>query len=146
KLNNCIVYYNTAVLGGDNYAGGTLNYCCTTPLPSGNGNFTAEPQLAGNWHLSPGSPCRSTGSAAYSTGLDLDGEPWAHPPSVGCDEYWTGSATGTVSVAIQAAYTNVAVGFAVNFQGLIGGWVSDSRWDFGDGVVMSNRPYAAHAW
>jgi hypothetical protein len=29
-LNNCIVYYNTAP-SGDDYLGGTLNYCCSTP-------------------------------------------------------------------------------------------------------------------
>ena len=146
-LNNCLIYYNTVRLSGDNYYYGTLNYCCTMPLPdSGNGNFTAEPQLASATCLSGTSPCRGAGSATYATGRDLDGEPWANPPAVGCDEYWSGAVTGTVTVAIQAAYTNVAVGFAVDFQGLIGGRVSASRWDFGDGVVVSNRPYASHAW
>ena len=70
----------------------------------------------------------------------MDGEPWANPPSIGCDEYWSGSVTGALSVAIVASYTNVAVGFAVDFQAVIGGRVSASRWDFGDGVVVSNRP------
>ena len=74
--------------------------------------------------------------------MDMDGEPWANPPSIGCDEYWSGSVTGALSVAIVASYTNVAVGFAVDFQAVIGGRVSASRWDFGDGVVVSNRPYA----
>ena len=28
----------------------------------------------------------------------------------------------------------------------IGGRVTASRWEFGDGTVVSNRPYASHAW
>jgi len=42
--------------------------------------------------------------------------------------------------------TNVAVGFSVSFQSQINGRVSASSWDFGDGVVVSNRPYASHVW
>jgi hypothetical protein len=146
-LDNCIIYYNSAQAGGDNYSGSTLNYCCTTPLPGGgSGNFVAEPQLAGNWHLSAGSPCRGAGSTTYTSGLDLDGEPWTNPPSVGCNEYWSGSVTGALSAAILASYTNVAVGFAVDFQAVISGRVSASRWDFADGAVESNLPYASHAW
>src|SRR5437763_12578323 len=87
-LNNCLVYYNTAPNGG-NYSGGTLNYCCTTPLPAGGfGNISAEPQLSSAFHLSPASPCRGRGSAAYNSGVDIDGDPWANPPAIGCDEYW----------------------------------------------------------
>src|SRR6185369_9354429 len=118
-LNNCIVYYNNAP-NGDNYskisfANTTLNYSCTTPLPpDGVGNISAEPQLADLTHLSTGSPCRASGSGVYATGLDVDGETWANPPSIGCDEFHSGVATGPIRVTIQAAYTNVAVGFLVN--------------------------------
>src|SRR6266568_723932 len=82
-LNNCIVYYNVARQSGANYDSfSTLNYSCTTPLPPGGvGNLTAEPQLASASHLSAGSPCRAAGSAAYSSGLDIDGELWLNPPS-----------------------------------------------------------------
>jgi hypothetical protein len=145
-LNNCIVYYNTAP-AGPNYSGSTLNYCCTTPLPdTGTGNPTAQPQLADFAHLSAGSPCRGTGSAAYASGVDIDGEAWASPPSIGCDEYRAGAITGPLSVSIQATYTNVAAGFAVNFVGTIDGHAGASRWDFGDGMVASNQPYASHSW
>ena len=34
----------------------------------------------------------------------------------------------------------------MDFQAVIEGRVSGQRWDFGDGVVVSNRPYACHAW
>jgi hypothetical protein len=145
-LNNCLVYYNTARSSDANYVGGKFNYCCTTPLPAGTGNLVEEPQLASASHLSAGSPCRGRGSAAYASGVDVDGEPWANPPAIGCDECWSGSVTGALSVALMATYTNVAMGFGVDFQAVIGGRVSGSRWDFGDGVVVSNRPWASHVW
>jgi hypothetical protein len=148
-LNNCIVYFNTASMDptGTNYSGSTLNYCCAAPLPaSGVGNLAADPQLAGPWQLSAGSPCRGAGNAGYAAGLDIDGAPWAHPPSMGCDEFWDGAATGALGVSIQAPYTNVAAGFTANFVGNLTGNASASAWDFSDGTVVSNRPYASHAW
>ena len=145
-LNNCIVYLNTAS-HGSNFLYSSLSYCCTAPLPtSGAGNISADPQLASASHLSALSPCRGAGSTAYSTGTDIDGEPWANPPSMGCDEYYSGSVTGALTVAMLAADTNVTVGFGVEFQAVIAGRVSASRWEFGDGTVVSNRPDVSHAW
>ncbi len=147
KLNNCILYYNTAPDGGNFESSCTLDYCCATPLPfAGTGNITNAPLLASLSHLSAASPCRGTGSAAYTTGLDIDGEPWANLPSIGCDEFWSGSVTGALSVTIAAAYTNVAVGLSVDFRAMIDGRVSASRWDFGDGATVSNQPCVAHSW
>ncbi|MBK7999661.1 MAG: PKD domain-containing protein [Verrucomicrobia bacterium] len=146
-LNNCIVYYNSTWLSEPNYDSSTLNFCCTFPMPkSGTGNITNEPVLASFSHLSEASPCRGVGSAAYVRGVDLDGELWANPPSIGCDEYWTGSVTGSLSAGIVASFTNVVVGVPVDFQALIEGRLSASRWDFGDGGVISNRPSVSHAW
>ncbi len=146
-LNNCIVYFNQSAWDANFNPACTLNYCCTTPLPStGSGNFTSNPQLASDSHLSTGSPCRGAGSVAYATGTDIDGEAWLSPPSVGCDEYLSGSVTGALSVAISADYTNVATGYHANFTAIIGGRFNDSTWDFGDGVVVSNQALAAHAW
>ena len=143
-LNNCIAYYNTV---GPNYAGGTLNYCCTTPMPTnGVGNMTNEPALASFSHLSAASPCMGAGSPTYASGVDIDGEAWLTPPSIGCDEYHAGAVTGAVSVAIIAPWSNAAVGFVVNLSGEIEGRVSSSTWDFGDGVILSNRPYTSHGW
>jgi hypothetical protein len=146
-LNNCIVYYNAASTDA-NYAGSsTLNYCCTTPSPgSGVGNLDVEPQLASASHLSTDSLCLGRGTHAAVTGVDIDGEPWANPPAMGCDQYYSGSVTGALAVALLASYSNVAPGFSVDFQALISGRVSASRWEFSDGTVVSNRPYAAHAW
>ena len=145
-LNNCIACFNNAWLG-PNYYSGTLNYCCTTPLPvGGTGNLTADPQLASPSHLSAASPCRGAGNASYVSGVDIDGEPWANPPSVGCDEFYPSTATGALGLGIQAAYTNVAVGFVVDFIGNIAGCASASAWDFADGTIVSNQPCASHAW
>jgi hypothetical protein len=57
-----------------------LNYCCTTPLPSGTGNFTSDPLVVdlagGDLRLQMGSPCINTGNNAYVVGTtDLDGNP-----------------------------------------------------------------------
>ena len=149
RLNNCIVYFNTATSGAnfDSFGSCVLNSCCTTPLPTnGVGNITLEPQLASVSHLSASSPCRSAGSADYVSGTDIDGEPWATPPSIGCDEYYSGSVTGALSVAIVATSTNLALGFSADLTALINGRTSASTWDFGDGTTVSNRPYASHAW
>ena len=145
-IRNCIIYYNTAP-SGPNYSSATLNYCCATPQPAGTGNISTAPRLADLFHLSPDSPCRGKGSLSYATGLDVDREVWANPPSIGCDEFYAGSVTGQLSVAIQASYTNVSIGFVVNFQAQINGHPTISRWDYGDGTVVSNQLlFASHSW
>ena len=61
---NSILYYNS----GGNYAEGTtLNYCCTTPLPTnGVGNLTGPPlfmdMTAGDFRLREDSPCIDAGT------------------------------------------------------------------------------------
>jgi parallel beta-helix repeat protein len=146
-LYNCIVYFNTAP-GEANYdASCTLNYCCTTPLPTnGVGNISVDPQLADASHITSSSPCRGAGSAAYAIGTDIDGEPWGNPPSIGCDEYHAGLVTGPLAASVSADYTNVAAGYTVNITGQVNGRASANSWDFGDGTVVSNRVYASHAW
>jgi hypothetical protein len=72
-LKNCIVYYNAI-----NYTSGSLTNCCTTPLPSGAGNFTNAPIFvnlaAGDYHLQSNSPCINAGNNLYvSNNIDLDG-------------------------------------------------------------------------
>lgn len=148
-LKNCIVYFNHATVG-PNYYGPyttTLDYCCTTPQPVvGSSNITTDPQLASFIHLSSSSPCRSRGNASWATGTDIDGEIWRNPPSIGCDEINPGAATGTLSLSIGSSYTNIATGFAVDFTASIDGRLTASRWDFGDGTIVSNYPASSHAW
>jgi PKD repeat protein len=145
-LANCIVYHNAAMTGS-NYFGGILNYCCTLPLPpADSGNITNEPQLADFAHISAGSPCRGAGSAAYTGGVDIDGEAWLNPPSIGCDEFYSSSATGALAVSLSEDYTNCASGFVVNFLGQITGHAAACVWDFGDGTIVSNQLYLVHSW
>jgi PKD repeat protein len=144
-LNNCIAFYNTAA-NGPNYYNSTLSYSCSTPLPSGPGNLGDEPLLASATHLSADSPCIGRGSAAYASGVDIDGEPWLNPPCIGADQFVPGQTLGPLTVSIAATYTNVGTDFTVPFQAVINGRLSTSVWDFGDGVVVSNRPLATHAW
>jgi PKD repeat protein len=145
-LNNCIVYFNTAPRRA-NYSGSTLNYCCTTPQPTnGLGNISLDPQLASAWRLSAASPCRGSGNAANTAGTDIDGEPWASPPSIGCDDYHAGTLTGPLSVGIAASFTNVLMGFVVQLTALIDGRAAANSWDFGDGITATNQPYTSHAW
>ncbi|MCC6357073.1 MAG: PKD domain-containing protein, partial [Verrucomicrobiae bacterium] len=144
-LNNCIIFYNLAP-SGPNFSSGTLNYCCTTPAPGGTGNITNEPGLISMEHIAADSACIGKASGAYSSGLDIDGEAWRVQPSIGCDEPYPASATGAVSVAIDAVYTNFAAGFEASFTALIDGGVTSNAWDFGDGGGARNRLYASHTW
>jgi len=145
QLNNCIVYFNGSPSGA-NDDGSTMNYCCTTPDPGSLGNITLDPQLASVTSLSPGSPCLRAGGILYATGVDIDGEAWGIPPSIGCDEYYAGAVTGPITVNIRAAYTNAITNQAAGFTALIEGRASASTWDFGDGTGVTNRLYVMHTW
>ncbi len=146
-LNNCIVYFNSDTNGGNYDPSSTLNYCCTTPMPTnGVGNISADPQLASASYLSPYSPCIGAGSAAYTSGTDIDGEPWANPPSIGCEEYHAGAVAGPLTVSLTATLTNVSKGYPVGLTAFIEGRTDLSVWDFGDGSVQVNEPYTSHTW
>ena len=83
-LTNCIAYFNA----GGNFQGPAIAYSCSTPLQAGPGNIASDPQLCGDgFHLGSGSPCRGAGTNSVVSGLDIDGQPWANPPSIGCDEW-----------------------------------------------------------
>jgi PKD repeat protein len=146
-MTNCIAYFNTAAPGVNYDALSTLNYCCTTPLPAnGVGNISSDPQLASAWRLSAASPCRGAGSAVSAIGTDLDGEAWANPPSIGCDEYHAGALTGPLSVGITSSFTNVPIGFTLQLVGTIEGRPASNSWDFGDGITATNQLYVSHTW
>ena len=94
-MTNCIVYANRLLnmsainSSSTNYDSplSTLIFSCSSPLPQGAGNIGADPQLLGDGiHLSSFSPCREAGTNSFILGTDLDGETWADPPSMGCDE------------------------------------------------------------
>ena len=146
-LNNCIVYFNSAPQEANYDFWSTLNYCCTTPLPTGGaGNISLDPQLASNSHLSAFSPCIGKGNYALVSGVDIDGETWANPSSIGCDEYHPGAVSGPLSVGLAADFMNVAVGYPVNLTALIEGRTDLSVWVFDDGTVELNQFHTTHAW
>jgi hypothetical protein len=84
-LRNSVIYYNS----GKTYPNGrstvaygdSINFCCTTPLPTtGTANLTNAPlfvnQAAGDFHLQTNSTCINSGNNAYViAAIDLDGNP-----------------------------------------------------------------------
>jgi hypothetical protein len=150
---NSIVCWNMTSSGSSqNYLSTTFTNCCTTPLPPGAGNLSADPELTDSMHLAITSPCRNTGSLAYpGPEHDVDNEPWANPPSIGCDEFWEAGITGPLTVGLfvnmQSAQT-VLLGHNVFFTGVIVGRASRLAWDFGDGASVTNRSLrgTSHSW
>jgi PKD repeat protein len=141
---NCVVYFNRAADGANYESPTSFEYSCTTPLPEGEGNIWADPQLVTASHLLPSSPCTGAGSPEYASGVDIDGELWANPPAMGADQ--PGVATGPLGVWIEAALTNVALGYAVSFTAQNTGPILKSVWDLGNGTVVTNQPFVSHAW
>ena len=121
---NCIIWNNSAPLG-PNYFSGGLNFCCSQPLPPGSGNTTADPRLLGDGiHISSNSPCRGIGFAA-ATGMDIDGQAWQNPPSMGCDEWQPEPAAMRPALTVESwgkvTLSTVAAGAApLRFQ-----WLKD---------------------
>ncbi len=145
-LNNTIIYYNSAA-NGSNYSGGTLNYCCTSPIPGGGvGNFAIAPGLTDSAHISANSPCLGAGSTNYTSGMDIDAQAWLTPPAIGCDEFYSGTIGGALGVSAQLSYTNVAAGFTVTCAGTILGHAAVSVWNFGDGASVTNQIAVSHSW
>lgn len=123
-------------------------YSYTDPLPYGTGNLTTSStglQSLDSFHIAATSACRGTGSALYATGTDLDGEPWANPPSIGCDEVVLSNLVGALSVNLSASPTNVLVthggALALHptfFVGTITGRAARVEWNYGDGPTVTN--------
>jgi len=110
-LYNCIVYYNTSALGGNFDPASTLNYCCTTPLPtSGVGNIASDPLFVdtngwSNLRLQANSPCINSGNNAYvGTTNDLDGNPRIVSGTVDIGAYEYQGAGSVISYAWLQQY------------------------------------------
>lgn len=144
-LYNCISYYNKARLGGDNGSSGGFYFCCTTPDPGGTGIITNAPMLLNGAHIHASSPCVAAGSASYASGVDIDGDAWANPPALGCDQP-VGPYAGALTVSIEAPQTNIAVGYSLGLHAVIGGKPSSNSWAFGDGDSRANSAYVSKSW
>ncbi len=166
-VRNSIVVNNYWVwpfpMGINNYSYGFVysspmySFSCTYPLPSGTGNLngnSASQQFLDLFHIATTSPCRGAGSALYASGTDLDGELWANPPSMGCDEVVVSNLVGPLSVSLIANQTNLLVSppnvFPPHiglFQGIITGRAASVAWSFGDGPTITNSDAAkSHQW
>ena len=144
-LYNCILYYNSAGTGS-NYLAGILGHCCTTPLPVGTGNTDKDPGLVSLGHIAVSSPCIAAGSAAYTNGVDIDGNPWKGPPAIGCDEPTAGTLTGTLAVAVFPQAVTASTHTVVGFTAQVTGRCTSNVWTFGDGGKVTNAIYTGHAW
>ncbi|MEI7936196.1 MAG: PKD domain-containing protein [Verrucomicrobiota bacterium] len=144
-------YYPYGFTEDDYFASGGAKYyyCCTSinTLIVGTGNFSASPLFLDLFHIPSNSPCNGSGSPLYSTGTDLDGEPWNNPPSIGCDEVVLANLVGPLRVALTAPQTNLLVNHYGNFSGSITGRASRVQWVFGDSTVITNSGSGAtHQW
>ena len=113
-LHNCIVYYNS---GGNYDEWTTMNYSCTTPLPTnGIGNITGPPlfmdMAAGDFRLREDSPC-------VDAGTNL----------VGLTMMATNLDTGEIYVA--ASYTHEATDILGNSRFIDGNGDGTAAWDIG---------------
>ena len=122
-VTNCVVYFNTQ---RNVRLPGSVYFCCVTPLPSGAGNFTNDPQLfADSAHLMPGSPCIQTG-ASVASGSDLFGQPWSDPPSIGCAEWQPSPFILPPQILFTAMPSGFSVASVVDGQQPIDvGWLKD---------------------
>lgn len=124
-----------------------FSYCCTTPVPSGTGNFDADPLFLDSYHITANSPCRGAGGAAYASGTDLDGETWTNPPSVGCDEVIPADLAGPLTVSVIPINIILLPNRLISLSGMITGRAAYMNWDFGDGTIITNTGGAVtHQW
>jgi hypothetical protein len=148
---NCIILYNFSTFS----LGGVVNYnfpanivsSCTDPLVSAAGNIDVIPQFIDTMHISATSPCRGAGMPGSASGFDIDGESWASPPSMGCDEVADAALVGPLSVSIQPWLTNSVLNKPLYFAGSITGRASRLSWSFDDGPSITNADYTVwHTW
>ena len=147
-LYNCILYFN----GTGNYdqGGSTLNYCCTTPMPTnGVGNITGDPLFLGytngNLRLQPASPCIDAGNNAYAPGpVDLDGNPRIVNGTVDMGAYeLQGSPSGPPFFVSQPASLTNEADTTVTFSVLAGGAAPLSYQWLKQGAPLADGPNIA---
>ena len=149
---NCINYFNQSPNGyqqksdATNACNGSSSYCCVWPLTGSHG-ISTNPLLADVFHLCTNSPCLGAGSVVWTTNsTDIDGDAWANPPSIGCDEPTLTNLIGEINPVIQSSDTAHPSGYPVDFFALTTGKLYGSKWDFGDGTSATNMGIISHVW
>lgn len=150
SMTNCIVYFNTQFAAGpEAYLTFSAVNSCSPPISGGAisiGCTSADPQLVDSFHIATTSPCRGTGTNV-STGVDLDGDVFGGPPSIGCDEVVEASLVGPLTVEASAYWSSVPEKGVMQLTGFVNGRASQVRWDFGDGSSLTNgSSIANHSW
>ncbi|HLP78625.1 MAG TPA: PKD domain-containing protein, partial [Candidatus Paceibacterota bacterium] len=157
-VRNCIVYFNSDFFSPNSryanydslpiYSALFANSCITPLVWPNQGNIDADPQFTDDFHLAVTSPCRAAGSAANSSGTDLDGEAWQNPPSMGCDQVVEANIVGPLSVGLSTFYPKAVVGHFFQLHGSLDGRATRLAWDFGDGSQLTNSSFIgySHAW
>jgi hypothetical protein len=124
-MNNCIVYYNSALYYSNYYAWAN-NYCCTMPMPTnGVGNITNAPLFvdpaSGHFQLQSGSPCINAGNNAFVFGMtDLDGNSRISGGTVDMGAYefqWSGRPSIFLQPTAQSVYAGSNAAFTVGAGG-----------------------------
>jgi hypothetical protein len=157
KVINSIVTYNTEY--GFPYgshvnfyfsapSSGKVSYSCDYPATlglTGTGIIQSNAQLLGGYRLAATSPCRGAGTNIAS-GVDLDGELWASPPSMGCDEVWESGNTGPLEVAIDPVWPSNPIPERcwLTLPARVNGRPNRVGWDYGDGFVLTNASLLWH--
>jgi len=146
EIYNSIIYYNFAI-EKSNRKGGTYEYCCTTPdATNGVNNISDNPVLLSFSHIATNSPCAGAGSTNYSSGVDIDGETWKNPPSIGCDEVFANAVSGQLSVAISADNIFTYIDSPLAFSADIDGKIFGNIWTFDDGTSETNKLKITRSW
>ncbi|VGO12202.1 hypothetical protein PDESU_00753 [Pontiella desulfatans] len=145
---NCIVWHNTAGIEGENLHNAGASYSCSPDLEHGvDGNITNNPMMISSSHIANGSPCRGMGSSAYASGLDIDGEPWLNPPSMGVDEN-NGAATlsGSIQLELLGLPSETTIHTNLICSSVVIGRVSGFELDFGNGHMVADGYSATNEW
>ena len=152
-VNNSIVMGNVdknLVLVGNQLVGNNFDPAspayansCTSPLPAYNGNINVTPLFLDALHLATNSPCRAVGNAGYASGTDLDGQPWANPPTMGCSEVVVSNLVGPLTVSMYAYQTNVLVNRAASYGLTYTGHATTTKFSYGDGQTLANVALSA---
>lgn len=142
---NCINFGNESPSLPNSYRLSEFLYGCTFPDLFQPYSISEDPRLLDAMHISEDSPCVSRGSSLYTLATDIDGDARRDPPAMGADEPYSAS-TGPLNIRVEASHVHVAQNFAVTLKAITTGILTRSSFDFGDGVLVSNRDSVVHSW